>query len=197
MTPAHPRHPAITIEALMAELRRELAQRRRFYPQRVREGRMTQAEADHQTAAAAAWLADMERREEFHTRAHAAWERYKDTQGSEGPWVTTIAPAAHGLSWQARRAALTRELDLRARVYPRRVAEGAMTQATANHQRACLEALADIYDDGFDWRASNGEAPHHGSIRTTPEIDQARREWLTHWQTVEARRQPATQEAML
>lgn len=37
-----------------------------------------------------------------------------------------------------------RELTMRQRVYPRRVADGKMTQKAADHEIACMAAIVDI-----------------------------------------------------
>lgn len=175
----HPLHPGISAQHVLAETQRELAQRRSFYPGRVAEGRMSQAEADHQLALAAAWHQDAQR--------IAASDYTPDP----------LPPATHGVSWQARREGLARELALRARVYPARVAELRMTQAEADHRRACLMALAARLDDGFDWIASGGARTRFGLVEATPEILAARREWQDHCAAVDAARAPLGQEALL
>ena len=175
----HQLHPAITAQAVLAEVARELAQRRSFYPGRVAEARMSQAEADHQLAVAAAWHEDVQR--------IIASDYRPDV----------LAPATHRISWHARREGLTRELALRARVYPQRVAEMRMTQAEADHRRTCLMALAARYDDGFDWIASNGHRPHFAWIKAGPEILAARREWQDHCAAVDAARAPLQQKELL
>lgn len=193
-TPFHLHHPAISAQQVRAECARELAQRRRFYDRRINEGRMTAEEAAHERTCAEAWLADVDRIIAFEAASAAAWERFKANPAE--PHVLHLPPPSHPVSWRDRRAALARELSLRARVYPRRIEEGAMTRAAADHQRACLAALADRYDDGFDWTASNGERPQWASTAPTEETRAARREWDQHRQAVEARRQPATQGEM-
>lgn len=40
-------------------------------------------------------------------------------------------------------AAARRELGMRRRVYPRQVASGRMTQAAADHEIACMQAIVD------------------------------------------------------
>ena len=175
----HPAYPRITPQAVLVETQRELAQRRNFYPGRVAEGRMSQAEADHQLALAAAW--------------HQDAQRIAASDYTSAP----LPPATHTVSWQARREGLARELALRARVYPTRVAELRMTQAEADHRRACLMALAARYDDGFDWIASNGHGPRFALVDATPEILAARREWQDHCAAVEAARQPLEQKELL
>lgn len=175
----HPLYPAITAQAVLAECSRELAQRRGFYPGRVAEARMTQAEADHQLALAAAWAEDA--------------QRIAASDYTPAP----LAPATHGMTWHARREGLRRELHLRARVYPARVAEMRMTQAEADHRRDCLAALAARYDDGFDWIASNGARTRFGLVDAPEEILAARREWQDHSAAVEAARAPLEQKELL
>lgn len=175
----HPLYPAITAQAVLAECARELAQRRNFYPGRVAEARMSQAEADHQLAVCAAW--------------HQDAQRIAGSDYTPSP----LPPADHGMTWAARREGLARELALRARVYPSRVAELRMTQAEADHRRDCLAALAARYDDGFDWIASNGARPRFAVLDATPEILAARREWQDHSAAVDAARAPALQEELL
>jgi len=51
---------AITVHDKIKSLRRELAMRFRVYPRRVADGKMTQAEADHEIAVAQAILHDYE-----------------------------------------------------------------------------------------------------------------------------------------
>ncbi len=175
----HSLFPLITPQHVLVECARELAQRRNFYPGRVAEGRMTQAEADHQLACAAAWHQDAQR---------IAASDYTPTP---------LAPATHGLSWAIRREALRRELALRARVYPVRVTEMRMTQAEADHRRACLDALAARMDDGFDWLASNGHRPRFGVVEASEEILAARKEWQDHSAAVDAARNPLQQKELI
>ena len=197
MTPFHHRHPAITNEAVLEECRRELEQRRRFYPARIHQGRMIRAEADREIALCAAWGEDVERIITFESAAALRWQQFRQSEGREGLAITTLCAAIHGLTWNARREALAREIALRARVYPQRVAEARMTRSEADRQIAALEALADRYDDGFDWHASNGIRPQLGLPETTEAIAQATSEWHTHRQAVEARRAPAQQKELL
>lgn len=168
----HHAHPA-TAAQIAAELARELAMRRQVYPGRVREGRMTQDEAGRQIAIAEAWADDL--------------RRCISPPGA-------IPDATHRIPWAERRAALTRELAWRERVFARRVAEGAMTRADAAHRTACLAALAARYDDGFDWRASNGLAPD--ILARDAEGRVAWAEWQDHRAQVEARDHPPQQEEL-
>lgn len=191
----HPRHPGVTTQAVLAECKRELAQRRTFYPRRVEQARMTQEEADAQLALAAAWHEDVSRIIAFEEAAAAAWKTFLENPAV--PRITELSDPGHGLSWQQRRTGLARELDLRRRIYPRRIEQAQMTKCIATRQLAALEALADRYDDGFDWRASNGVRPQFGRIATGPEILQARREWDEHRERVDTRRTPAQQQELL
>ncbi len=175
----HPLYPAITAAHVFAECARELAQRRNFYPGRVADMRMSQAEADHQLALAAAW--------------HEDAQRIAASDYTPAP----LAPASHGMTWAARREGLARELTLRARVYPSRVAELRMTQAEADHRRDCLAAFAARLDDGFDWIASNGARPRFALLEVADDILAARREWQDHSAAVDAARAPMQQKELI
>lgn len=141
--------PAITYAHLAAECARELAARRRFYPGRVDKGNMTEPEATRELALAAAWAEDVAR-----IRACRA----------EPPWPSPAAPPEHGLAWNLRRAGLLRELELRARIYPREVAGGKLLEAEAARRTACLECLLMLYEDGWDWTASDGRLPSQSPL---------------------------------
>lgn len=142
---AHLSRPAITLEHVAAELAREHRQRAEFYPGRVAKGNMLQRDADHELAIAAAWLDDV-------SRMAAAW-------GNGHP----PEPSRFAFTWHDRRAALQRELELRARFYPEWIAKGRLAETDAAHRTACLEALLAIYEDGFDWRGSDGKTPFHSA----------------------------------
>lgn len=129
------RFPAVRWSDCRAEVDRELAYRNRAYPDRVASGRMTTADADYQRAILAAIGADVDR------MAHS---------GPDAP------PAVHRYSWNERRQALSREIDMRERFYPEWVASGRLTQPVADRQLLCIRAVLWRYDCGFDWRPSNG-----------------------------------------
>lgn len=154
MIALHILYPDISATQIMAELAREAQARRRFYPRQVENLRMTQAEADHQLAMVDAWREDLQR------------------MGSTPPMPDP--QPKHGFTWNARRQALAREIDLRARVYPRHVAEGKLTAADATHRQHCLMALAATYDDGFDWFGSRVEF-FQRQLALTGRADDARR----------------------
>lgn len=186
----------IELPQIRAEIERELKQRKSFYPDQVIALKMDQASADHQIACAAAWLEDLDRIAAFEAAAAAAWEAFKQDP-SDKTVITTMPPAQHKVSWKDRRAALERELRLRRHHYAKRVESLQMTQDQADHRIACLQALADRYDDGFDWIASNGARPRFAVTHpVADDVTQARREWDQHRQAVEARRNPAKQGEM-
>lgn len=180
MSEVHRLYPQVTWAALSAEIARELKQRIEFYPQRVETLKMSQDAANHQLAVCKAWLEDC--------------ARIPDRQILSG--VHADNPPAHGVSWSDRVAGLERELTLRERFYPERVSTLQMTKETADHRIACLAALLAVYEEGWDWIASNQAPTSHGAIKTTAAIEQARREWKEHWLRVEARRNPAKQGEM-
>jgi hypothetical protein len=143
----HIRFPDISPAALERELGRELEARRALYARRLETHRMLPAEAERELAIAAAWREDL-------ARIRAAWI---ETPG------TIPAPPAHQFSWKDRRAALMRELDQRRRFYPEWIAKSRLTQAAADHQVECLECLLAVYEDGWDWRGSDGLTPLHSA----------------------------------
>jgi hypothetical protein len=171
---AHPAFPGIALVDIETELRRELAARRKLYPDRIRQGRMNQEEADHGIAVFAALLADCERL--------VPPRRSREE--------------THKFTWQHRRAALVRELDFRAHVYPEWIASGRLDQAEADRRCRCLTALVWIFDDGFDWRGSNGSGPAFHKITPSTAELVARLEWEDHWAAVEAERHPPSQEEL-
>lgn len=179
MNHAHRLFPAITLTHIAVELAREAAARASLYPRRVESLRMTQAEADFQITVCHAWQGDV-------ARLIASWFT-----------PHPLAPASHTVSWAERRSALDREIDLRRRFYPQWIETARLTSAAAVHQIDCLMALAAIYDDGFDWVASNGSGPCFAEIIATKAMIAARREWYDHQTRVDLTRNPATQEEMM
>jgi hypothetical protein len=174
--PPHRAFPDVTWAALKAELQRELAARRSLYPQLVDKGRLTSEASARGQAIIAAMILDLTRR-------------------LCPPWPRRAAdPPGHDCSWSDRRDALVAELAQRERLYPDWIAKGRLEVHTARHRNSCLEALLCVYEDGFDWRASNGARPMFAKWenRTAAE-DQAMAEWAAHWQAVEARRHPPQQ----
>lgn len=145
--------PGMTWALCRAEVDRELDYRRRTYPDRVAGGRMKAKEADWQRDIFAAIADDVDR---------MAWT------GADRPAVT------HAFSWNDRRAALSREIDLRERFYDEWVAGGRLTRDRADHQLLAVRAILWRYDCGFDWRPSNAvlditAAEMLAGARRTPE----------------------------
>jgi hypothetical protein len=155
----HPRWPGITLDTLRAALAREADHRRTAYPRMIEARRMTAAEADHQQAIIAALIADV------------------DLMAIKAPSNT----ARHGHSWRVRRDAIARELDYRRRLYPRWIPTGRITQAEADHGIAAFECLLYLFDQGWDWTASNGAWLAFGGTAPVSEaVRAAREEWRAH-----------------
>lgn len=172
---AHIAFPDITLAMIAAELRREHGLRANLYPKWIAAGRIAEAEARHGLAVFDALISDIPR-----------------IEAPRRPWQET-----HELSWATRRAALANELAYRRRLYPEFIAAGRFDAAEGAARIACLTCLLWIFEDGFDWRASNGAHPAMGKCldRTRAE-DEALREWHEYYDTVMAARFPATQEEM-
>lgn len=173
----HYLHPRVTVDQVAAELAREEAQRKRFYPAQVELLKMSPEQAEHELACVAAWREDLAR------------------FAAVGPG-RPLAPASHGLTWRTRRQAIARELELRRRVYPRQVEQLKLERGEADHRLSCLEALADRYDDGLDWRAGNGERPMLKIFAATPAETAAAEEWEAHMGAILAARAPVQQGEM-
>lgn len=142
MTQPHPhRFPGITMAAIAAELLREQASRRAVYGRAVDKGSMEPREADWQHALTRAWIEDAAR----FARALAPVDLGQPMLDPR------TLPPSHAITWQDRRAGLQRELDQRARFYPRWIDKGNLDPAQARHQIACLEALLALYEDGLDF----------------------------------------------
>lgn len=145
MTPLPHRFPGIGFAQLAAELEREGQHRRAFYRHQVQRGRMAEGEARFQLAIVSAWLDDT-------ARMRAAFEPVASGKPAHNPNSgPNQQQAQHGLTWRQRTSALLRELELRAQVYPREVAEGTLDAAAAAHRVQCLQLLLSFYDDGLDW----------------------------------------------
>jgi hypothetical protein len=159
-----------TPAALLAEIQRELAYRRRTYPQRVGARRMAQDDADYQITIMQAIAMDMQR------------------VAAIGPGAPLV-PATHGVSWLARVEALRREQQMRAHHYPRWINDGVLDATAAATQTAALDAVLRLYLDGLDWQASNHADCNWSSITPTNAQRAARKEWRTHAATLEPEQQ--------
>jgi hypothetical protein len=60
------------------------------------------------------------------------------------------------ISLEQKLKCVERELALRRSVFPKRVREGRMKQAHADHEIACMEAIIDDYRQGRIADANNG-----------------------------------------
>ena len=120
----------------LAEARRELDDRRRFYPQQVAQGRMTELDMEHELRIFAAIVDDLE-----------AARRLDET----GVWAMPGAgdgpldPEAVHQAWQAKVRALRRELAMRRNFYPKRIEQGRLTADDAAKQLERLEAVHWMY----------------------------------------------------
>ena len=187
--PAHFHH-APSFAQVRAELARELDQRRRFTPDRVAKGRLSQDQADHQIAVFAAIAQDLEaviaiRVPQLVTggplSGRADWEGHS----AAGPNISTGTPLTT-LSWSEKRNALNRELDYRRRFYPDWIAKGRLAQGAAQHQLACLASCLALYDDGLTWQPN----PAHA------EPVEARQQWRDLAATLTAQAEPAKELAL-
>ena len=184
----------VTARQVEIELAREAEQRERFYPRRVADLKMTKDEAAAQLAAVAAWREDVARMLDFERRAAEAFRQLWTAGAPARP--TVMAEATHGLDWRARRMTLQREINLRERHYPGWVQSLRLSQADADHRQDCLRALAARYDDGFDWRASNGACGMLPILARTPEEKIAAEEWREHMDRILAERAPDRQKEL-
>lgn len=168
---AHHVFPDVTLADLLQEIEREQASRHTTYPRMIDKGNLLPEEAERQHRLAAAWREDLARMDHCWIRA---------------PGTPPSAPR-HGFAWAERRRALLRELDYRRRIYPRWIAGDRLTAEAAEHRLRCLSALLAIYEDGWDWRASNGERTRFGLIDAPPPVLQARHEWDSLRAEIDAR----------
>lgn len=141
-------HPGVTYAIIRAELQREADARARLYPKRIEAGRLTQRDADRERALIAALLADVTRMASYAAPDASGTTWRLDPQLSAHP---EPVEGREGFTWQDRRACLHRELDMRARFYPQWIAEGRLTQPDADRRTAALEALLEVYDEGWGW----------------------------------------------
>lgn len=133
-------HPEVTWSQITAEIDRELAQRRQVYPSRVARSLMTAAEAAWQVAMAEAWREDADRFRQLDDRP---------LDGTPRPHWSAI-PRAHTFTWRDRRTALLRELEYRARLYPRWISESRLAQGEADRRTLRLTVLLECYERGWD-----------------------------------------------
>lgn len=125
--------------AIVAELDRELGERRKHFPERVRKGDMLPEDADRRIGIVAEIRANM------------------DTAFHPEPW--TIPTSRHLIeqrfTWHAKVDELARAAEQRRRHYPDRVRKGDMTQADADRQLEAIALAHALYwRKGFAWEAT-------------------------------------------
>lgn len=191
MTPHHA-FPGVTWTDLHAEIVRELARRQNTFPHMIAKGQLTRPDAERQLDIFTALLEDVRR------------FRVSQAPIDQGKPATPLreverAPnsSLHAYTWHERRAAITRELDYRARVYPTWISKGHLTQADATRQIHCLRCLRALYELGFDWKPASGAMPHWSALEPTPEEQAARDEWEAIEAEIAAREGVAQQEMAL
>ena len=178
------RHPQVSFDDIAAELEREAEARRRAYPGMIEKMRLTEQAAQLEHRLVAAWRADL-----------ARYIAYLGQTIPRGP--APYAVRTDGFTWYDRRQGLARELDRRARLYPKWIAAGTLDQAEADQRVARLTVMAEIYDEGWDWHDSFGTRPVLAGEPTNEPQAEARRQWWAHYHAVMQSRhgQPA-QEAL-
>ncbi|WP_324694551.1 hypothetical protein [Novosphingobium sp. RL4] len=183
--PPHHAFPDVSWIDLQAELRRELARRREAFPAMVRKGQMTEQERQHQTDLFSALLEDAQRFQQ----AMAPLDQGK-------PCTNPLKlHKLHGYTWHQRRAAITRELDNRQRLYPLWIRKGQLTQRDADLFTRRLTCMRAIYELGYDWTPSNGARCHFASAAPSLAERDAREQWHII-ETEIAARDGQAQEAM-
>lgn len=177
----------IPLPEIASELAREMAFRRATYPRLVTKMQLTTEQEQAGYALCAAWQADCAR-----YAAHL----------SQQPITTPIAPVAlqNGFTWHDRRNGITRELEQRARLYPKWIDALRLDATEAARRIARLSAMADLYDEGFDWHDSFGTRPPFGrmdEIHLPDPIREARHQWFAHVHHVLATRHGTPQQEQL
>lgn len=157
------------------ELAREAAARRAAYPALIEKLRMTESGAAIEHALVATWRIDL--------------ARYVDFLALPFP---RSAPAqlerSAGFTWADRRGGLQRELDRRARLYPKWIAAGQLDQVEADRRVARLSVMLEIYDNGWDWHDSFGRRPNLSIVHPDAATRETNASWLSHYQSVMAHR---------
>lgn len=158
----------IPLPEIASELAREMASRRATYPRLVTKLQMTAAQEQAAYALCAAWQADCAR-----YTAHL----------SQTPPFVPLQPIQrqNGFTWHERRFGITRELEQRARLYPKWIAALRLDPAQAARQIERLTAMATLYDEGHDWHDSFGQRPPFGRRFCASDHTPAEREALTQW----------------
>lgn len=191
MTPHHA-FSDVSWADLRTELLREISHRQNTFPRLVAKGQLTQQDADRQLDMFGAMVEDVR-------RFRLSREPFDQGKPCINPLAIERAAKSslHAYTWYERRAAITREVDYRGQIYPRWIAKGQMTQATADLQVRRLTCLRAVYELGLDWQPSNGVRPHFSAISPTAEEEASREEWMTIEADIAAREGVAQEEMAL
>lgn len=128
---------------MRAELEREIDQRVKFYPGMIAKQRLTQAEADSRIAIMREMLTDLGR------ALHPDPRQRRE-----------LPLADRAFSWREKIGELERELTMRRKVYPARVAKARMTQAEMDSRIETLQLVHDLY-----WRRQHCWEPDGPAAR--------------------------------
>lgn len=152
---------------LQQEIRREIMRRRDTFPRMITKGQMEPQEAKYETEIFQAILEDVGRFQQAMAPA------------DEGKPCTNPLklPRQHSFTWHQRRAAITRELEYRTRLYPSWVSKGQISQADADRNLRHLTCIRAIYELGYDFVPSNGARPNFASLTPTHAEEDAREQW--------------------
>ncbi|MBT0666996.1 hypothetical protein HT136_01270 [Novosphingobium profundi] len=149
MTCPHHAYPDVSWSDLRTEILREIATRKVNLFALVTKGRITREEADYEQDVMNAILEDAER----FRKALAPVDQGK-------PMINPLrveraeGSSQHDYTWHQRRAALTRELEYRQRLYPEMIRKGRLTQDQANLYTRRLTAMRGLYEYGYDYAPS-------------------------------------------
>lgn len=141
------------VRGMIAELERELDQRRSHYPERVRKGDMLAADADYRIGILAEIRADLN--VAFHAR----------------PWTvpTGLNLIEPQYPWPAKVKELERVIAQRERHYPDKIRKGELLEGDAKAQLAALEQVHRLYHRllfGYVPAAPIGTPEAHDEIRS-------------------------------
>lgn len=189
IAPRYPstRFPQVSATDVLAEIEREAASRLRAYPALIDKLRLTAEAAALDQRLCEAWAADMRR-----------WRDWSATVP-----LRAMPAQAHmlGFTWADRRAGIARELDRRARLYPKWISAAQLNVDEARRRTDRLSALADLYDEGWDWHDTFGQRPPFGRGMSrepsSPAEAECRQQWHAHVTHVLAARAGGHQQEQL
>jgi hypothetical protein len=137
-SPASRPHFEISTADMLEELKRELDHRRRYFPQRVAKGAMTQDEADQEEAVLADIIADVAAVADFQAASASHW-RANGALAYSPAFPLPRRDAAFG--WEPKLHCLRREIHLRRKFYPEWIRKGRISEGLAREQLERLEAV--------------------------------------------------------